>query len=130
MACAMVFDVEKACGIELFANLHQAANQQKQKLLKNAAYQKNISSISLLQGNFLAIDFSDANLIFINATGFIGPIWHKIQEKLIQLSPGTVIITISKKLNSNDFTLQKTTHIEMSWGIATAYIQQLKSTPT
>ena len=128
MACAMVFHIEKACGIELFANLHTAANWQKQKLLKNPAYQKNTATISLLHGNFLEIDFSDANLIFINATGFIGPIWNRIQEKLIQLSPETVIITISKKLNSNDFTLQKTTHIEMSWGIATAYIQQLKPT--
>jgi hypothetical protein len=122
IACAMVFNVKKSCGIELFQTLHQCAETQHQKLSKLPTYQKKSDAIHWIHGDFLTMDFSDATLIFINATGFFGEHWEQLNARLTGALSCQTVITTSKKLRSHAFTLTRTTSVRMSWGIVTAYI--------
>lgn len=124
LACAMVFNVKKSCGIELFDLLHQAALNQQQQLQLLPAYQNKATRICFIQGNFLEIDFSDATLIFINSTAFFGETWELLNQRLEQLNEEVIIITTTKKLISSQFQIIKILKVQMSWGIVTAYIHQ------
>ena len=122
IACAMVFNVKKSCGIELFDELHRAAVSQQQLLHQLPGY--NSRSINFIHDDFLHTDFSDATLIFINATAFFGETWSSIHQHLCKLKSGTVIVTTSKKLPADCFTVKIQTTVKMSWGLVSAYIHQ------
>ena len=122
VACAIVFDVAYACGIEWFNLLHEQAIEQKNRLEQTTGYAKKAASIAFIQGDFLTHNFSEATLIFINATAFIGEIWDRLSDKLAQDARGAIIITVSKKITSPVFKIKNSMHIMMSWGVATAYI--------
>lgn len=126
LACAMVFNVRKSCGIELFTGLHQCAEAQKTALLNLPAYQERAACIEFRQGNFLASDFKDGNIVFINATAFFGKTWTFIQQILLTMPKGTQIISTSKPLQAEDFRLIKKTRVAMSWGVVDAFIQERK----
>lgn len=124
LACSMVFNVRKSCGIELFAILHATALKQQQGLQQLPYYKKNASTICFINANLLHTDFSDATLIFINSTAFFGETWNDLHQKLTLTAPGTMIITTSKQLMSNAFCVKQITRVRMSWGIVKAYIHQ------
>jgi hypothetical protein len=123
LACAMVFNVQKSCGIEIFTQLHHAALTQKQRLLDIPNYKMKAAHIDFINMDFLQADISDATLIFINATALFGETWLALNEYLLQVKPHTTIITTSKKLSSDAFVVRKTTTVQMSWGLVDAYIQ-------
>ena len=124
LACAMVFDVQKSCGIELFSPLHNAACERKKWLARSPQYHDTARRVRFIQDNFLQADFSDATLIFINATAFFGPTWEQLTARLSETNAGTIVITTSKRLVSSAFTVTKVTIVSMSWGPVTTYIQQ------
>ena len=124
LACAIVFNVRKCCGIELFSTLHNSALRQLHHLQRLPDYHDKATSIHFINGDFLLIDFSDATLIFLNATAFFGEMWTAINHQLKQVKPGTIIITTSKKLSLDAFIVKKTTTVQMSWGLVRAYIHQ------
>jgi len=124
LACAMVFDVRKSCGIELFDTLHQCALQQRQRLAAFPEYQKKSQAIIFEQGNFLDILPSDATLVFINATTYFAERWAKISLHLEQLQSGMVVVSTSKALASSQFITRQITPVRMSWGVVNAFIQQ------
>lgn len=124
LACAMTFNVRKSCGIELFHALHEAALNQQHRLQQRPPYHENTQAIHFVHADFLKTDLSDATLVFINATAFFGETWAAISLHLTQLKVGATIITTSKKLSSDAFTVTKTTVVDMSWGPVKAYIQQ------
>ena len=124
LACAMVFEVKKACGVELFPILDQSAKQQLAQLKLLNEYQNKAEKVSFICGSFLDIDLSEATIIFISATGLFGETWEKLNYQLEQLTHGPIIVTTSKKLKSKDFTTTHQTRVKMSWGVVNAYIQQ------
>ena len=124
LACAMVFDVQKSCGIELLHPLHNTAVMQHRRLLQLPDYQAKANAIHLMHSDFLHADFSDATLVFINATAFFGESLHAINHRLKQIKKGTTVITTSKKLSSDDFIVIKITTVKMSWGLVKAFIQE------
>lgn len=124
LASAMVFNVRKSCGIELFSVLHHTALKQQHHLQQLPDYQTHANTLHFINANFLLVDFSDATLVFINATAFFGETWIAIHQCLHQLKPGVIVITTSKKLSLDIFRLIQTTTVQMSWGPVRAYIQQ------
>lgn len=124
LACAMVFNVRESHGIELLTTLHHAACQQKQSLSSLPDYVNAAKAINFTNSDFLQTNFSHATLIFINATGFFGQTWGKISQRLEQITHDLTVITTSKALKSNAFIIIKTTTVQMSWGLVTAFIQQ------
>ena len=124
LACSMVFKVKKSCGIEIFHLLHQAALIQCNRMLDLPEYLAHVKCLHFINADFLHTDFSDATLVFVNATAFFGDTWKTISLCLKSLRPGTIIITTSKKLPEDVATVIKDTHVQMSWGRVRAYIQQ------
>ncbi|WP_094092229.1 class I SAM-dependent methyltransferase [Legionella clemsonensis] len=124
IACALVFEVRKSCGIEILPELHNYALKQKQRLQEYEDYQEKAKRIEFIRGNFLECTFTDASLVFINATAFFGEHWYSISKHLEQLQPGTLVISTSKALLANQFIIRKVTAVRMSWGIVKAFIQE------
>jgi Histone methylation protein DOT1 len=124
LACAMVFAVQRSCGIELFASLDQCAKLQQERLRQIPGYQEKANRVEFKQGNLLEAQFSDASLIFINATAFFGKTWHRISKQVEQIKPGSLVISTSKPLDSSQFLTVTVTQVKMSWGIVDAFIQQ------
>ncbi len=126
IACSMVFNVAKSCGIELFRDLHNAALLQKKRLQALPNYKDKTQALHFIHDNILNCDISDASLVFINATAFFGETWSLMTQHLSQLKTGTIVITSSKKLSSPLFVVTQTTTVNMSWGTVLVYIQQRK----
>lgn len=124
LACAMVFNVRKSCGIELFENLHHCAERQRRRLAALTEYKDKSQAIELIHADFLNIPLSDASLVFVNASAWFGEFWEKTSQHLEQLKPGALIISTSKALVSNVFQTRHITTVKMSWGVVNAYIQQ------
>lgn len=122
LACAMVFNVQKSCGIELFKLLHHAALGQRQQLLKQPEYSHLNDKIEFIHSDFLKVDFSDATHIFINASAFIGETWRKLHQHLEKYAAKAIIATTSKPLDSPAFSLENDTRLQMSWGVVRVYI--------
>jgi SAM-dependent methyltransferase len=124
LAAAMVFQVQKSCGIERFNSLHQAALQQQQNLLKHRNYASLNTELQFIQADFLTISIDDATLVFVNATAFFKDAWYNIERFLTKTKLQTIIITTSKPLTGKEFILLKQTWVQMSWGIVKAFIHQ------
>lgn len=124
IAAMIAFDLKKSCGIEIIAPLCVCAEQQQQRLRANKAYEKMADRIEFKQGSFLEMDFSDADLIFINSTAFLDETWVTLTKWLEQTKPGTVIISLTKSLDSPHFQLNHSGPVKMSWGTSTAHIQK------
>lgn len=119
-----LFAVKKCYGIELFPGLHQAALQQQQRLRQLSPYAADAQNIYFFNANVLDADFSDATLIFINATAFIGETWDVLNQRLGAMTTAVTVITTSKKLSHPLFSVINTVRVQMSWGVVTAYIQR------
>jgi hypothetical protein len=124
LACAMVFNVKKSCGVELFKPLHDAAVDVSEKLSQLSEYQQLETHIDWINNDFFNTDFSDADLVFINASTLVGDVWTRLNHHLLQLKNKTWIITTSKKLHAEHFTIVQSLPVQMSWGIVNAYIHQ------
>lgn len=123
ISCAMVYDMDLYCGIELFKDLHEVAVKQQKHLLRLPEYEINAKKISFICDDFLNVNLEDATLIFINSTAFVGLTWQLLNEKLAATSAAT-IITVSKKLTTEMFTVVFSTRVNMSWGVATVFIHK------
>ncbi|MGQ3889571.1 methyltransferase [Legionella sp. CNM-1927-20] len=124
IACAMVFDICKSYGIELFLPLHKCAQKQLQCLAQIEIYQEKAKKIILKHENFLKSSILDGTIIFINATTFIAELWEQISKHVEQVKPGTLIISTSKALTSKHFIVTRIVPLKVSWGVVNAYIQQ------
>lgn len=129
LACAMVFNVQKSNGVELFDSLNNAACERQQALLSLPEYKTVSKNIHFIHGDFLQVDFNDATLIYINSTGFFGTTWNAISNRLAQATHCTTVITTSKALKSHAFTVCRVTTVQMSWGTVKAYIHHRSNPP-
>ncbi|MBA2711215.1 MAG: hypothetical protein H0U57_11560 [Tatlockia sp.] len=123
LACSMVFNVHKSCGIELFPSLHEAALSQQARLENLPVYIEKAGAISFINADFCNIRLNDASLIFINSTTFFGDEWQKISIHLEQIKSGSIVISTSKPLKSICFSTLRLTEVAMSWGIVNTFIQ-------
>ncbi len=123
LAAAMVYKMASYCGVELFKDLYDISVKLQKHLNRLPEYEATAEKITFIHADFLTIDLSNATLIFINSTAFIGETWQSLNERLVETAIGATIITVSKTLTSSVFEIIKTTEINMSWGPATVYIQ-------
>lgn len=117
---ALLYDWKKCYGIELLPGLHQLSVAQLERFnqlpeVKKFFPHKNFP-IQFVRSNMLEYDFTDADVIFINATSYTAEFWEAIIEKLNQLKIGTRIILTTKKLESSHYQLLDAQMHLMSWG--------------
>lgn len=128
LAAALCFDFSRLCGIEMLPALSQLANEQvsnaKCMALRegNAIFLPKLDRIQFINDNFLHLNFSDADVVFITATCYHYSTWEKLIDKLIDLKPGSRVIVITKKIQNEKFKLICQSRELMSWGISSVYI--------
>ena len=127
LACAMVYPIHKCVGIEFLPELYKSACEQTRQLIKIQNYTESAKKIKFIQGDFLEVDLQEATLVFINSTTIIGSIWENLCARLEELTQLNAIITTSKPLLSSNFLVEKSTKVQMSWGVVTAYIHVRKT---
>lgn len=124
----LLFDFSKTNGIEFVDALYKSSAEVL-KRYQNEIYptlgdKKPKSKISLIFGSFLDVDVNDADVIFMNSTCFQDDLVLALDEKLVDLKPGTQIITLSKTLKYPCYETYKHQLYEFSWGQATAFFQR------
>ena len=100
-------------GIEILPELHALAKEKSQAF-----------DLTLICDNLLNQSIVDANIVFINATGYDNPTWENILAKLLTLKPKTRIIITSKKLPEPTFISRYQGMEKMSWGLTSTYIYE------
>lgn len=123
---ALLYDFSKCYGVELLQPMYQLCCQQQSKftqlLTELHLDVTRAERIEFIHNNILHVDFSDADVVFINATAFFGDLWDAIVQRLYQLKPGARIILSSRKLPESDFALLSDKRQLMSWGMNSVFI--------
>ena len=117
LAAAAYFNFPKTCGIELLPALTTLSQNQLKK-----ANLKNPHSIQFINDNFLNYDFTEADIIFVNATCLNYSTWENLVAKFKLLKKGSRLIVTTKKIKDEDFTLTYQGFTSMSWGVNTVNI--------
>ncbi|MCW5590334.1 MAG: hypothetical protein KIT27_11815 [Legionellales bacterium] len=122
MMAALLGDFSKACGVELLDALHKLSADQLEKFNQDPRPEFNGKqfNISYLHDDLFKQDISDADIVYINATCFIGDIWEKTVNKLNQeLRTGGRVMLCTKSLPSTHYQQLYSQLMEMSWGPCT-----------
>lgn len=122
LACAMVFPVKQAIGIEIFPTLHEVACSQLLHLSKQDDYLNLVNVVSFIQGDILTLDFPKATLLFINATTLIGETWLSLNSHIETMPSIKTVITTTKALQTPAFSVHIETDVEVSWGMVRAFV--------
>lgn len=120
------YPFSKCYGVELLDSLYNLSTEKRERFVKQANAlqpEKTISSQFIL-GDFLQVDFSDADIIFINATAFKGATWDNLSKLLKLLKPGARIIVTSLELKTPEFKMIYGAHELMSWGYCSVRIYE------
>jgi SAM-dependent methyltransferase len=124
LTAALRYPFAKVMGIELLPQLHQLSTNLLTLANKNS--NQSLASVEFQCRDFLTVDFSDADLIFINATCLNYVTWETLQARFKCLKPGSRIITTSKKLDSSYVDLVYSGMHKMGWGMNSVMIYQKK----
>lgn len=125
LTAAFCFNLNKACGVELLPELYALANTQKDKAKQLTTDKKRLDRIHFYNDNFLEHNFSEATILFINATCISKPIWELLLKKIMLLKAGSRIILTSKEIQHDKFQLISSSKELMSWGmnLVTIYLK-------
>jgi hypothetical protein len=119
IAAALLWPLRRSIGIELLPSLHQQACQSLNKLQlllsSNAEYSSNIN-VEFICGDLFKADLSSADIVFVASTGFDQHMFQRLADKLCDVSPGTVILTLSLPLPSAEFEVKLEQRFRFSWG--------------
>jgi len=119
VVCALLYPFKKCVGIELFSDLAEPAQTIMQTLIQT--HQKELPNpnieLKILQQDFLSSDFSEADLVFINATCYFNETLQKIEQQLEkQLRVGSKIVMNTQKPTLPSFQLLHRGVFMMGWG--------------
>jgi hypothetical protein len=118
---SVLYNWHKCCGIEILNGLSELSLQQKEKLINHPDIYKVLPNktfnIQFINEDFLNVDFSDANVILLNATAFSPDMWSKLTEKFLTLAPGTRIMVLTKSINLPEFEQFHSDSYLMTWGM-------------
>lgn len=126
MTALLLVPFAKVCGIEMLPTLYDYSQQYRQKWSQTDKLPSHFATdkVQFIHGDYFQVDFSDADIVYINATGLFGEDWDKLVEKFQQLKAHARIITTSRKLESPQFTLVDEAWRMMSWGLNRIYIYE------
>jgi hypothetical protein len=123
---SILYPWRKCCGIEILPSLYQLSIEQSQKLINHPEISKMLPgqqfNIEFINNNFLNCDFSDANVILVEATAFSYDLWEGLVDKFFTLPAGVRIIILTKKIQSEQFEQIHVGNYMMSWGMNTVNI--------
>ncbi len=117
---ALLYEKINAIGVEILPPMYELdlklLNNLKEQLKSHPKFKTNPLNIHFHNADLFEFDFSDANIVFINATCYSKKSWEKIEEKFKTLKKGTRIIITTKKLEDSCFKPIHGRNYLMSWG--------------
>lgn len=120
-SAALLNNWKKCVGVEFLPGLHECTTKLLEKLKDMPDARKffndSLNNIQFIQGDMLKTDFSDADIVYMNATAFSSDLWDSLVPKLETLKKGARIIVLTKRLNKDKFSLIQETSLPMSWGM-------------
>ena len=119
LTAALCFKFSKVIGVELLPELYHLANRQLKKAREFTHDFKSLDRIQFLNNDYLSCNFSEATILFINATCINKENWSELLEKIARLSIGSRIILTSKQIQDDKFKLLSSSKEQMSWGLVT-----------
>lgn len=126
VATVSVFYPEvKARGVELLAPMCELSQRLFDEL-RSVLSGMSLGSAEFIQSDLLDYPLEEADIVFVNATGFFGDALDRLVERLETTRPGTRILISSKTLPKATFEeLRYFEALPMSWGLcqATAYVR-------
>jgi len=126
----LFFDFKKSVGVELLEALYKASEQVLERYEKEFRPQiKNDvgdREVKFIHGNILDIDYSNADLVFMNSTCFQEDLMEGLVPYVNDMKPGSTLVTLSKSINSPAFELYKQKMFEFSWGQGTGFYHRKK----
>ncbi len=127
---ALLNDWKKCRGIEYLPALYECTQTLLTKLKgmpeAQEFFPQILNNIEFIQSDILQADFSDADIIHMNATAFAPDLWDALVPKLEAVKPGTRIIVLTKRLNKEKFDLMQETSLPMSWGMNSVLVYRKK----
>lgn len=109
LATALLYPQINVVGIELLTRLHELSLKQLKKF--NA-----VNNIQFINDDILNVDFSQADILFINATCYSDELLRGILDRLNQLKKGSRVIITSKEMSNDNFQCIDNQIQLMSWG--------------
>lgn len=121
----LLFDFQKSIGIEYLEPLEKAAEgvlaRYKREIEPTLPDKKQKQEAVFVNEDFLQYDFSDGDIIFTHSTCFPEELWTALIKKCEQLKKGTVLITVTRTVDSPFFEEMKSQEYGMGWGRATVH---------
>lgn len=114
-ATAVLHDQLDIRGIECLEPLYNICQERLAHFEKLPGIHKS-TRIQFYHGDFLEYDFTDGNIVFLNATCFKRQQWFDIVKKLEKLPKGARVFCTTKKIDSASFSQIHTGLHLMSWG--------------
>ncbi|PIY68950.1 hypothetical protein COY90_03195 [Candidatus Roizmanbacteria bacterium CG_4_10_14_0_8_um_filter_39_9] len=122
---AMLANFSKVVGVEIFQELLDASQKVLDHYKELSGLNNSFSqSVVFIHGNFNDVDFSEADVIFMNATAWSYEFGVPFIRKLEQLKKGARIITSTLVIKSNKFKINPIGSIDFSWGDEEVFIHE------
>ena len=115
---ANLFLGAKASGIEILPGLVLRSRQL-------AKFLKVEEKVDFIQADLREAVFPQSTVIFIAGTSFTPETIKILEAKLVNLPPGTRIVSLSFPLQNKNLTLLKKERLYFSWGKGTLFYQQV-----
>ncbi|KAL4505334.1 hypothetical protein ABPG72_002396 [Tetrahymena utriculariae] len=139
IAAALLHQFKATNGIELLKSLVSVSNDVKSDIEKNQQEIQNqlnsihgtrsyqyLQNLNFQSQDFLQFDWSNADLVFVNATCYDPPFLQKLYEKSLYMKKNSIFITTTRKLPVQNQTWQLLCFFKrkMDFGNATIHIYQ------
>jgi SAM-dependent methyltransferase len=126
LCAALLYDWKKCVGIEFLPGLYDVSQALLKKLLNMEEMQQQIAAknfpIEFVLEDFQYVDFSEADIVHVNATTLNPVLWGRLEIKLNQLKSGARVMVSTKKLDAVYFEKIYQAILPMSWGDCTVFI--------
>jgi len=129
-ATHLLFPFSKTVGIEIIPELYYASKnilEKYEKEIRPKILEKNNQQrIDFILGDFLKINFFDADVVFVNSTCFQNELINLLEDYFFYLKKGVRIIMLTKGLTAKSFYLIDSLTYKQSWGETTVnfYVKQ------
>jgi SAM-dependent methyltransferase len=120
LAAVLFFKNIHAVGIEIIPEIKNAASNIALSL--QSKIHKNKSNLSIIENDFLKVDFSDAEIVYVNGVALVTSTWGEVNEKFKALNKHVYVISVERKLDEQVFELIYAQVHHASWGKARVYI--------
>jgi precorrin-6B methylase 2 len=125
---ALTFPFSRVVGLELLPGLGDAArkvlSRYDAEIRPRLGPEHQNQRIDFIDGDFLAADLSEADVLFAHGTCYGPELMAKLTHKLEELKPGARVVMAGQTLASPELVFQKMKVMKTDWGSALAAVYQ------